>query len=697
MLRKFFVVFFLLLFFRLESNGQNGCTTLGQTPTTAFPVCGTSVFEQHDVPTCGGNALPVPGCVGDGVTYADLNPFWYTFTCFSSGTLGFTITPNNLNDDYDWQVFDITGHNPNDVYTDSSLFVVGNWSGNSSLESSRGYTGKTGTNSSAARLFECASNPQELGGFPPYYDAPTFSKMPNIILGHKYLLLISHYSGDNQSGYGLSFGGGTAVITDTTKPAMLSANISCNGETVYLKLSKKMKCASLVGDGSDFMVSPANATIQAAMAAACSTGFDMDSVILNLDKPLTAGNYYLVIKNGSDANTLLDICDNNIPEFDSIPFTVYPVQPTPMDSLSPVTCAPDTLQLVFRNGIKCNTIAPDGSDFNITGSPTISILKAFGASCVNGSSTIIDVVLNKPVLINGSYNITLQKGNDGNTLIDECGEVTPAGETIAFKTADTVSADFAYRVGLGCVYDTLLYAHDGKDHVNQWNWTFDVNGASTAEDSIFLFKDYGSKHITLLASNGVCSDTASANILLDNQLNAKFSMAPSTTLCPEDAAVYTDSSIGKIVSWYWVFGDGTTSNFQNPPPKKYNQVSERDGRYYPVALIVKNDINCYDTAQIRIQVLYSCYITVPTAFTPNGDGLNDFLYPLNAYKADNLEFRIYNRYGQMVFQTTNWQYKWDGKIDGKPQASGAYVWMLSYTDRDSGKKIFLKGTSVLIR
>ena len=136
---------------------------------------------------------------------------------------------------------------------------------------------------------------------------------------------------------------------------------------------------------------------------------------------------------------------------------------------------------------------------------------------------------------------------------------------------------------------------------------------------------------------------------------------------------------------------------QNPPPKKYAEVSERDGKYYPVTLIVKNDINCFDTAETMIKILYNCYITVPTAFTPNNDGLNDFLYPLNAYKADNLEFRIYNRYGQMVFETTNWLNKWDGKINGKPQASGTYVWMLSYTDHDSGKNIFLKGTSVLIR
>ncbi len=690
---KIFAIFLLLLFFSIESWSQ-ACTTLGQTPETAFPVCGTSVFQQQTVPQCSNGVVPASICGG----YPDTNPFWYQFTCFQSGTLGFIITPNNLNDDYDWEVFDITGHDPGEVYTNSNLFLVANWSGNSSSESSRGYTGVTGTSASGKNRIECGTNPEELGGGPPYSDAPTFSNMPDIIQGHIYLLLISHFSGNNQSGYGLSFNSGSAVITDTTKPALQSAVASCNGQSIYLKLNKKMKCSSVAVNGSDFIISPNIVKTVSAKSANCTDGFDMDSVMINLDQPLSPGNYQLVIQNGNDNNTLVDNCGNTIPELDSIPFIVYPLQPTPFDSIIPVKCSPNILQFYFRNAMQCNSVAADGSDFVITGTPAISVINAHGDGCnSDGVSRIIDVELNKTILDAGSYNITLQRGSDGNTLIDECAQETPAGSTIAFSTADTVSADFAYRVGLGCTYDTLLYAHDGKDQVNQWNWTFDVDGISITEDSLFLFNDYGSKHILLVASNGVCSDSASADILLDNQLEARFAMAPSANLCPEDLAVYTDSSIGKIVSWYWTFGDGTTSTFQNPPAKKYASVSERDGRFYPVALIVKNDINCFDTSQIKIRVLYNCYITVPTAFTPNGDGLNDFLYPLNAYKADNLEFRIYNRYGQMVFETTDWTRKWDGKINGKPQASGTFVWMLSYIDHDSGKKIFLKGTSVLIR
>jgi len=120
---------FLFLFF-LQKGFSQPCTTLGQTPSTAFPVCGTSVFHQTVVPLCNTNPLYVPGCSGTGnAAYANKNPFFYIFTCFTSGTLGFLITPLAPDEDYDWQLYDITGHNPDDIFTDTSLVVTGNWSG----------------------------------------------------------------------------------------------------------------------------------------------------------------------------------------------------------------------------------------------------------------------------------------------------------------------------------------------------------------------------------------------------------------------------------------------------------------------------------------------------------------------------------------------------------------------------------------
>ncbi|MDE3144151.1 MAG: gliding motility-associated C-terminal domain-containing protein, partial [Bacteroidota bacterium] len=106
---------------------------------------------------------------------------------------------------------------------------------------------------------------------------------------------------------------------------------------------------------------------------------------------------------------------------------------------------------------------------------------------------------------------------------------------------------------------------------------------------------------------------------------------------------------------------------------------------------------CYKSFKNNITVLPNCYIAVPSAFTPNGDGLNDYLYPLNAYKADHLIFRVFNRFGQIVFETRDWTVKWDGTYKSLQQPSGTYVWTLDYTDMDTGKKVSKKGTTVLIR
>lgn len=655
------------------------CTTLGQNPGTAFPVCGTDEFIQGTVPVCGTHTVPVQ-CGGVGILYEDKNPYWYKFTCFGAGTLGFTITPNNLNDDYDWQLFDITGRNPDDVYTDASLFVACNWSGNTS--SQPGYTGITGASAEGNSLINC-------GG----YDYPTFSAMPQLIEGHTYILLISHFSGDSQSGYSLSFKGGTANITDPTQPAVLSARAVCNGYEMIVVLNKKMKCTSAAVNGSDFTINTGAASIISATGIGCNTGFDMDSVLLTLDKPLPPGNYVITAKIGTDNNTLLDNCNRNLAPGSNVNVVVYPVQPTPMDSIAPIACAPNVLQLVFRNRMFCNSIAANGSDFKVTGPYPVTVSGAAGV-CTNGLSTIINVTLNMPVVQAGIYKIELVKGTDSNTIIDECGQQTPAGATLNFNAADTVSASFSYRLLYGCTTDTIACTHDGRNGVNQWTWAFQDGITRTAQNASVMYATYGTKQIKLAVTNGVCSDTAAATVVLDNELKAQFTASPNV-LCPEDASTYKDTSTGKIISWKWNFGNGQTSNIKTPPAQSY--ISTGRDNDVPVTLIVRNNHNCFDTAMLPVKVLYNCYIAVPTAFTPNGDNRNDYLYPLNAYKATNLEFKVYNRYGQLIFKTKDWTKKWDGAINGEPQGSGVYVWMLTYTHHDTGQKYSLQGTTVLIR
>jgi gliding motility-associated-like protein len=655
----------------------SACTTLGQTPFTAFPICAKDTFVQTTVPICTNNNVTVKGCPSGGSSYQDKNPFWYRFTCYQSGTLGFLITPNDLGDDYDWQLYDITNVTDlNQVYTNTSLFVVANWSGSYGL---------TGASPKGTVSVECGSDPAD--------NINTFSIMPSLIQGHIYLLLISHFS-DSQSGYKLSFGTGTAVITDPTSPDLEKVQTSCDATSVSLKLNKKVKCNSLAPDGSDFVISPALASVVAVTGANCSSSFDMDSITITLSNALPPGNYSLVIKRGADLNTLLDDCDREIPQGNKLPFVIAALQPTPLDSIAPVTCAPSKLQLVFEKNINCNSIAPDGSDFVISGPAPVTVTAASGSCDANNLSSTITLTLASPVVKGGSYKVTLATGIDGNTIIDQCGQETPVQSTVSFTVKDTVSADFNYQLLLGCKSDTVVFAHNGANGVNQWLWVFDANGASSQEDNTVIFSNFGDKLILLKVSNGFCSDSISKTISLDNTLKAAFET--DNLLCPEDAAVFKNNSTGKnIIAYNWLFGDGSTSTLETPDPKKYPVLGIE--KSYQVELIAEDSLHCFDTAVGSLKVLKTCYIAVPNAFTPNGDGLNDYLYPLNAFRADNMDFNVYNRLGQLVFHSTEWTQKWDGRINGQPQNAGAYVWTLRYTNHDTGKKVSLKGTSVLIR
>jgi gliding motility-associated-like protein len=197
----------------------------------------------------------------------------------------------------------------------------------------------------------------------------------------------------------------------------------------------------------------------------------------------------------------------------------------------------------------------------------------------------------------------------------------------------------------------------------------------------------------LKVSNGVCEDSSFQTVNIGNELKAAFDVT--NTLCPEDSATFINSSIGNIVSYSWDFGNGNASSLETPAPQHYLPANAE--KNYIVRLVVKNNLNCLDTSTKTIKVLRSCYIAVPNAFTPNGDGVNDYLYPLNAFKAGDLDFKVYNRTGQLVFHTTDWTERWDGTIKGQPQDSGVYVWMLSFINTDTGQKVFQKGSSMLIR
>ncbi|WP_346318968.1 gliding motility-associated C-terminal domain-containing protein [Chitinophaga sp. YIM B06452] len=673
---RFFFLIILTLVLTVRCAMAQNCTVIGQTPQSAFPICGTKELKQASVPPCAGRKINMPSCrdANPPTEFTDRNPFWYKFTCYQAGTLGFTITPNNLNDDYDWQLFDVTGRNLNEVYTNASIQVAGNWS---EIE------GLTGANNTGTRLMNCEGRAY-----------PKWSSMPTLQVGHDYLLLVSHFTDHNQSGYELAFGGGTAVITDPKTGEFSRAEYRCLNNRITVKFNKLFRCNTLAANGSDFVLTGSTANIIRATGVNCGNGFDMDSVVLMLDRPLPAGNYTLQVKTGSDGNTLLDACDNPIAAGRSIAVSVPVPQAVPFDRIAPIGCKPDRIRVLLSSPVLCSSVAANGSDFRISGTgPAVNVVAAT-TNCAGQLADTLELLLNGPVYLEGNFRIDLVRGTDGNTLVSECSVETPLGQMVPFATRDTVNARFDNRVRLDCTYDTIFLHHNGAHGVNSWNWTFEDGDTRNTQSPIKVYSLFGQKTVNLKVSNGVCEAEHTENILLNNTLTAAFTIG-TPVLCPLDMATFTNQSIGNITGHRWDFGFGAGTRLATPQPFRFPMNSRE--QVYQVRLIVTDNLMCEDTAVHTLKTVPSCRVAVPTAFTPNNDGVNDFLYPLNGYKTADLVFRVFARNGQLVFESRSWTHKWDGKINGSPAMTGTYAWVLEYTDTELGNRVFQKGVATLLR
>ena len=117
----------------------------------------------------------------------------------------------------------------------------------------------------------------------------------------------------------------------------------------------------------------------------------------------------------------------------------------------------------------------------------------------------------------------------------------------------------------------------------------------------------------------------------------------------------------------------------------------------PYRVLVYNSAGCADTALINIKVYATLpTVFVPSAFTPNSDGLNDILRPMAVGMQEIQFFQVYNRWGQLVFMTQQNAKGWDGRVNGQLQSNNTYVWMVKAIDF-TGAVYFKKGTVTLIR
>lgn len=127
-------------------------------------------------------------------------------------------------------------------------------------------------------------------------------------------------------------------------------------------------------------------------------------------------------------------------------------------------------------------------------------------------------------------------------------------------------------------------------------------------------------------------------------------------------------------TYEWTFGDGNSSNDVNP-----NNTYIMPGDYQ-IVLIATDDKGCKDTTTQRIKILEEYYIYVPNSFTPNGDRIND-LFEAITVNINYLDVRIFNRWGQQVFNSDDVNFSWDASYKGAPIQDGVYTYKINYESR----------------
>ena len=181
-------------------------------------------------------------------------------------------------------------------------------------------------------------------------------------------------------------------------------------------------------------------------------------------------------------------------------------------------------------------------------------------------------------------------------------------------------------------------------------------------------------YIDTLRSLAVCDSIRTIDLTV--LLKPRPRLGVDTILCSGDSLKL---SPGQFSSYIWQ--DGSTQN----------ELIIKKGGFYSVEVT-----NTCGTTRDEIFVKEDeCEVFFPSAFTPNNDGLNDVFRMLNHYKVTDFHFSVYNRWGQLVYESKDPAKGWTGTVKGKIQATGIYVWQCKFKRKDVDR--YLKGTVTLIK
>ena len=258
----------------------------------------------------------------------------------------------------------------------------------------------------------------------------------------------------------------------------------------------------------------------------------------------------------------------------------------------------------------------------------------------------------------GTYSVTV-------TNLAGC---SASSEPVVIEVAPSPEAEITVLPDtMVCVGDTLFFDATGGDN---YLWS---NGETTASIVVVATEDMT---YTVEVTNDGCNQIATdeVSITVQEYPNAVFVYGDTKLGEP---VLFTDSStVPPLFSWSWEFGDGNTSNEQNPS-NDYQEPGE-----YEVVLTVSTSAGCTDTVVDVIDVQEFFIIT--NMLTPNGDDMNDYLW-IKSSLAEVIDAKIYNRWGLSIWEGVGTDLRFEGRTSaGVELPAGTYYYTIVLDYGDAG-------------
>ena len=247
---------------------------------------------------------------------------------------------------------------------------------------------------------------------------------------------------------------------------------------------------------------------------------------------------------------------------------------------------------------------------------------------------------------------------------------------IKVEVLETPVVSFTADVTQGCPPLEVQFTDLGQMPGVTYEWNFGDGSLSNDPVSVVhTFTQTGSFDLSLSITypgNCVSEGTLEGYIQVFVPPVANFSWTPAEPSNVLPDVIFEDASTGNIFQWDWDFGDGTPGSGASP------EHSYTTPGIYTVNLVVTAEGGCQDSISRILTVKNDVRFYIPNAFSPNGDGINDELVVSPFGLLQDYKITVFNRWGAVVFESTDPGVSWDGTFKGKKVDIGVYAYLIEY-------------------